>query len=510
MSIFLWIIPSIVVSTLAGYFYRKNFAEGKIKQAEVLAKEIIQKAQDEAQTRKKEIVIQGKDEVLRMKEEVSRDSKEKESYHKKNENRLKQREIEIEKKNELVEKRQKTITQKEAEIVKLKEAVIKEVDAAKVELQRVANMSEEQAREVLLKKAESEISYDLAARFKLVEEQIKLDSEKKAREIISSAIQRVAVDQTNESTISVVPLPNDDIKGKIIGREGRNIRIFESLTGVDLLIDDTPEVVTISSYDPVKREIGRIALEKLILDGRIHPARIEELVLLATEEVEQVIIQEGENTILELGIRTMHPEILKLLGKLKYRSSYSQNVLAHSKEVALISGAIAAELHDDVNKAKRAGLLHDIGKAIDREVEGSHAKLGADFLAKYNEASEVVNAAESHHGDVPYNSVVSCIVQAADAISASRPGARKEDVQAYVKRIQSLEKICNDFNGVDKSYAVQAGRELRIIVKPTEIDDIMLSKLSYDIVRRIENEVEYPGQIKVLVIRETRATAYAK
>ncbi len=505
---YLWISIALVLGLIFGFYVRRIFAEGKMKQAEVVAKEIVSKALLEAETKKKEIIIQGK--VYRLKEEVSRDSKEKEQYHKKNENRLKQREIEIEKKNELAEKRQKTISQREIELGHLKDTIDAEKNNVRMELQRVANMSEEQAREVLLKQAEKEISYDLAARFKNIEEQIRMDSEKKAREIIASAIQRVAVDQTTESTISVVPLPNDDIKGKIIGREGRNIRIFESLTGVDLLIDDTPEVVTISSYDPVKREIGKIALEKLILDGRIHPARIEELVQAATEEVDQVILAEGENTILELGIRSMHPEILKLVGKLKYRSSYSQNVLAHSKEVALIAGAIAAEIHEDVEKSKRAGLLHDIGKAIDREVEGSHAKLGAEILTKYNEAPEVVNAAEAHHGDVPYNSVISSIVQAADAVSASRPGARKEDIQAYVKRIQSLEKICNEFTGVDKSYAVQAGRELRIIVKPTEIDDIMLSKLSYDIVRKIENDVEYPGQIKVLVIRETRAIAYAK
>ncbi len=507
---YLWILIGLPIGIIAGYFYRKFVAEGKTKQAEELAKEIVQKAQKEAETRKKEIIIQGKDEALKMKEEIARDNKEREQHHKKSENRIKQREYELDKKNEQNEKKIKQLNQREQEINNLRQKVSNELEAAKMELQRVANMSEEQAREILLKKAEGEIEYDLASRFKNIEEQMKYDAEKKAREIISYAIQRVAVDQTNDSTISVVPLPNDEIKGKIIGREGRNIRIFESLTGVDLLIDDTPEVVTISSYDPVKREIGRIALEKLILDGRIHPARIEELVQTAIEEVDQVIIAEGENTILELGIRSMHPELLKLIGKLKYRSSYSQNVLAHSREVALIAGTIAAEINEDVEKAKRAGLLHDIGKAIDREVEGSHAKLGAELLQKYNESPEVVNSAESHHGDVPYNSVISCIIQASDAISASRPGARKEDVQAYIKRIQSLEKISNEFTGVEKSYAVQAGRELRIIVKPGEIDDIMLSKLSYDIVRKIEGEVEYPGQIKVLVIRETRAVAYAK
>jgi len=500
----------VIIGILGGYVIRWKIAEGKKKNAEAEVKKILLEAEEKAEQKKKEILIQAKDESYKIKKENERDQFEKNKLIQKKENRLIQREQELDKKNEQLDNKIKSLSQKEAESAKLKETLQKQVEQGYQELQRVANLSQEQAKEMLLQKVESLVQYDIATKIKAIEDQYRADSEKKGREIVATAIQRIASNQTTESTISVVPLPNDDIKGKIIGREGRNIRIFESLTGVDLLIDDTPEVVTLSSYDPVKREIGKIALEKLILDGRIHSARIEELVQVAAEEVEKAIIQEGEATILELGIRNMHPELVKLLGKLKYRSSYSQNVLSHSIEVAYISSTMAAELGDDIEKAKRAGLLHDIGKAIDKEIEGSHAKLGADILRKYGESAEVINAAESHHGDVPYNSVVSCLVQAADAVSASRPGARREDMDAYVKRIQTLEKICNDFTGVEKSYAVQAGREIRIVVKPGEIDDVMLSKLSYDIVKRIEGELEYPGQIKVMVIRETRAVAYAK
>lgn len=504
------LILGLGIGIFGGYTYRLKLGEGKKKRAELIAEEMIKEAEIKGEQKKKELLLQAKEETFKIKKENERVEQEKNRLLQKKESRITQREQELDNKNDNLDKKLKAAQQKENEITKLKEQIQKQVEQGNQELQRVASMSEDQAKEILLEKVEAKIQYDIASKIKTMEDQFRLDSDKKAREIIATAIQRVSVDQTSESTISVVPLPNDDIKGKIIGREGRNIRIFESLTGVDLLIDDTPEVVTISSYDPVKREIGKIALEKLILDGRIHPARIEELVQTATQEVDKTILSEGENTLLELGIRNVNLEIVKLIGKLKYRSSYSQNVLAHSKEVALIAGAMAAEIGEDITKAKRAGLFHDIGKAIDKEIEGSHAKLGAEILAKYNEAPEVVNAAESHHGDVPYNSVISCLVQAADAVSASRPGARKEDIEAYSKRIQSLEKICSDFSGVEKSYAIQAGREIRIIVKPGEIDDVMLSKLSYDIVKRIENDIEYPGQIKVMVIRETRSIAYAK
>jgi len=501
---------SILCGVVLGYIYRLKLGEGKKKRAEFEVETILKEAEIKAEQKKKEILIQAKDESYRIKKENERDQFEKQRLIQKKESRINQREQELENKNDQLEKKLKAASLKENEITKLRETLVGQVEQGNQELQRVANLNEEQAKEILIKRVESKVQYDIATKIKSLEDQFKLDADKKAKEIVATAIQRVCVEQTTESTISVVPLPNDDIKGKIIGREGRNIRIFESLTGVDLLIDDTPEVVTLSSYDPIKRQIGKLALEKLILDGRIHPARIEELVQVASEEVEKTVIAEGEDTMLELGVRNINAEIVKLIGKLKYRSSYSQNVLAHSKEVAMIAGAMAAEIGEDIAKAKRAGLLHDIGKAIDKEVEGSHAKLGAEILTKYGEAIEVINSAESHHGDVPYNSVISCLVQAADAVSASRPGARKEDIQAYIKRIESLEKICSDFTGVEKSFAVQAGREIRIIVKPGEIDDVMLSKLSYDIVKRIENEIEYPGQIKVMVIRETRAIAYAK
>jgi ribonuclease Y len=507
--IFLLIVV-LLAGVIGGYFYRLSVGEGKKKRAEIVVQEILKEAEIKGEQKKKELILQAKDESYKIKKENERIEQEKNRLLQKKESRITQREQELDNKNDNLDKKIKAAQQKENEVIKLKEQIQKQVEQGEKELQRVANLNEDQAKDILLEKVEAKVQYDIATKIKSLEDQFRLDSDKKAREIIATAIQRVCVDQTSESTISVVPLPNDDIKGKIIGREGRNIRIFESLTGVDLLIDDTPEVVTISSYDPVKREIGKIALEKLILDGRIHPARIEELVQTATQEVEKTILSEGENTLLELGIRNVNLEIVRLIGKLKYRSSYSQNVLAHSKEVALIAGAMAAEIGEDITKAKRAGLFHDIGKAIDKEIEGSHARLGAEILTKYNESIEVVNSAESHHGDVPYLSVISCLVQAADAVSASRPGARKEDIEAYTKRIQSLEKICSDFTGVEKSYAIQAGREIRIIVKPGEIDDVMLSKLSYDIVKRIENDIEYPGQIKVMVIRETRAIAYAK
>ncbi len=503
-------IVMLIVGILAGYFIRIYINEGGIRSSREKANKIIEEAREIAEREKKEILLQAKDEAIKIKTENELEYRDKQSRLQKLEKRVAFKEEELDRKNEQLEKRQKNISIKENELNRLRDTLTRQIAEQRLELQRVANLTEAQAKEILLNKVESEIQYEIAGKIKNLEEQFKLEADRKAREIITSAIQRVAAEQTQEVTISVVPLPNDDIKGKIIGREGRNIRIFESLTGVDLLIDDTPEVVTISSYDPIRREVGRIALEKLILDGRIHPARIEELVEQAKNEIEQTIVTEGENTILELGITNIHPELIKLLGKLKYRTSYSQNILAHSKEVAVIAGIMASELGENPVKAKRAGLLHDIGKAIDRETDGSHSQLGAEILSKYGEAEEVINAAESHHGDVPATSIISSIVQAADAISASRPGARKEEVEAYMKRIESLEKICNEFKGVEKAFAVQAGREIRIIVKSTEVDDVMLAKLSYDIAHRIENEIEYPGQVKVVVIRETRSVAYAK
>lgn len=509
INIFIAIIM-LAIGVIIGYFIRIFIREKGIKASREEAKKIIEEAKEASDRQKKEILLQAKDEAIKLKSEIELEYRERQSRLQKLEKRVVFKEEELDRKNEQLEKRQKNISLRESELNRLRDTLSRQIGEQRLELQRIANLTEDQAKEILLSKVESEIQYEIAGKIKNLEEQFKLDADRKAREIIITAIQRVAAEQTQEATISVVPLPNDDIKGKIIGREGRNIRIFESLTGVDLLIDDTPEVVTLSSYDPIRREIGRIALEKLIIDGRIHPGRIEELVEQAKNEIEQIIVTEGENTILELGIPNLHPELIKLLGKLKYRTSYSQNILNHSKEVAIIASIIASELGDNPEKAKRAGLLHDIGKAIDREIDGSHSQLGAEILSKYGEAPEVINAAESHHGDVPVTSITSAIVQAADAISASRPGARKEELEAYVKRIESLEKICYEFKGIEKAFAVQAGREMRVIVKSTEIDDTILAKLSYDIAHRIENEIEYPGQVKVVVIRETRAVSYAK
>ncbi len=510
MELIIGILIGLVVGAISIYVLNQNVTKKRKKNAQESAEQIIAIAQEEAQRIKKEMVLQAKDESYKIKSQYDHDNNEKQKQFQKKENYLQKKEQDLDKKIENIDKKQKTLNQKESELQKSQNQIQEKIELQDKELYRISQLSQDDAKNELFSKIEEEYKYEIATRLKASEDNFKEIADQTARKIVTTAIQRICVDQTSESTISVVPLPSDDIKGKIIGREGRNIRIFESLTGVDLLIDDTPEVVTISSYEPIKREIGKLALEKLILDGRIHPARIEELVEAAKKEVDTIIFQEGEDTLLELGIRTMNPELIKLLGRLKYRSSFSQNVLNHSKEVALLSAAMAAEIRENVNRAKRAGLLHDIGKAVDKEMEGSHAILGAEILKKYGESSEVVNAAASHHGDVPANSVISGLVQAADAISASRPGARKEDVEAYIRRIETLEDICNNFQGVDKSYAVQAGRELRIIVKPTEVDDILLTKLSYDIVKRVENEVEYPGQIKVTVIRETRSVAYAK
>ncbi|MCK5847809.1 MAG: ribonuclease Y [Caldisericia bacterium] len=510
IEIVIGIVIGIVVGSLVTYYYLQDRNKKNKKNAQESAEQIISIAEEEGRRLKKEITLQAKDESYKIKSRYDKENSEKQRQFQKKESYLQKRESDIEKKFENIDKKQKNLNHKEGEIQKLNNKITTQIEEGHRELQRISNLSEEDAKKELFVKLEQEYQYEIATRIKAAEDNFKEVADQKARRIVTTAIQRIAVDQTSETTISVVPLPSDDIKGKIIGREGRNIRIFESLTGVDLLIDDTPEVVTISSYDPIKREVGKLALEKLILDGRIHPARIEELFDIATKEVDSTIFQEGEDTLLELGIRTMNPELIKLLGRLKYRSSYSQNVLNHSKEVALLCAAMAAEIGENISRAKRAGLLHDIGKAIDKEIEGSHAALGADVLKKYGESTEVINAAASHHGDVPATCIISGLVQAADAISASRPGARKEDIEAYVRRIESLERICNDFDGVEKSYAVQAGRELRIIVKPNQIDDVMLTKLSYDIVNRVEGEVEYPGQIKVTVIRETRSVAYAK
>ena len=416
----------------------------------------------------------------------------------------------MDRKSDSIERKENNLQKQEEQIEKIREEITSLYQEQLQELERLSNLTSEEARDLLLSRVEEEIQHEAAMLIKDIETQAKEEGEKKAREIISLAIQRCAADHVAETTVSVVALPNDEMKGRIIGREGRNIRTLETMTGIDLIIDDTPEAVILSGFDPIRREVARVALEKLILDGRIHPARIEEMVEKAQKEVEQKIREEGEQATFDTGVHGLHPEIIKLLGRLKFRTSYGQNVLKHSIEVAHLAGVMASELGLDVNLAKRAGLLHDIGKAVDHEVEGPHVTIGADLAKKYKESREVINAIEAHHGDVDPMTVEAVLVAAADAVSAARPGARRETLEVYLKRLAKLEEIANSFDGVDKSFAVQAGREIRIIVKPEKVDDLSLVKVSRDIVKRIENELDYPGQIKVVVIRENRSVDYAK
>ena len=488
----------------------KNNAESKIGNAEAKAREIIDDAVKTAETKKKESLLEIKEESIKNKNELEKETKERRSELQRYEKRVLSKEEALDKKSEAIERREAGFTAKEEEL-KQREAKVEELSQQRVqELERISGLTSEQAKEYLLKTVEEDVKHDTAKMIKEMEAQAKEEADKKAKECVVTAIQRCAADHVAETTISVVQLPNDEMKGRIIGREGRNIRTLETLTGVELIIDDTPEAVVLSGFDPIRREVARIALEKLIVDGRIHPARIEEMVEKAQKEVDSMIREEGESAALEVGVHGIHPELIKLLGRMKFRTSYGQNALKHSIEVAQLSGLLAGEIGLDVRVAKRAGLLHDIGKSIDHDVEGSHIQIGVDLCRKYKESATVINAVEAHHGDVEPESLIACVVQAADTISAARPGARRETLETYTNRLKQLEDITNQFKGVDKSFAIQAGREIRIMVVPEQVSDADMVLLARDIAKQVEFELEYPGQIKVNVIRESRVTDYAK
>lgn len=488
----------------------KNNAESKIGNAEAKAREIIDDAVKTAETKKKESLLEIKEESIRNKNELEKETKERRSELQRYEKRVLSKEEALDKKSEAIERREAGFTAKEEEL-KQREAKVEELSQQRVqELERISGLTSEQAKEYFLKTVEEDVKHDTAKMIKELEAQAKEEADKKAKEYVVTAIQRCAADHVAETTISVVQLPSDEMKGRIIGREGRNIRTLETLTGVELIIDDTPEAVVLSGFDPIRREVARIALEKLIVDGRIHPARIEEMVEKAQKEVDTMIREEGESAALEVGVHGIHPELLKLLGRMKFRTSYGQNALKHSVEVAQLSGLLAGEIGLDVRLAKRAGLLHDIGKSIDHDVEGSHIQIGVDLCRKYKESATVINAVEAHHGDVEPETLIACVVQAADTISAARPGARRETLETYTNRLKQLEDITNQFKGVDKSFAIQAGREIRVMVVPEQVSDADMVLLARDIAKQIEFELEYPGQIKVNVIRESRVTDYAK
>ena len=517
ITILLVFIAVVVTLLIAVPVTRKIAVDNKIKQdaekigtAEEQARNIIDEALKTAETKKREALLEAKEESLRTKNEVEKETRERRAELQKYEKRVLSKEETVDKKAEAVEKREAECTARFAELQK-KEKRVDELELKGVqELERVSGLTSEQAKEELLRSVEDDVKVDVARLYKELESQAKEEAGKKAKEYVVNAIQKCAVDHVAETTISVVQLPSDEMKGRIIGREGRNIRTMETLTGVDLIIDDTPEAVVLSSFDPIRREVARVALEKLIVDGRIHPARIEEMVEKAQKEVETQIREDGENAAMDVGVHGIHPELLKLLGRMKFRSSYGQNALKHSIEVAQLSGLLAGEIGVDVRMAKRAGLLHDIGKSIDHEVEGSHIEIGVNLCKKYKESPIVINAVAAHHGDVEPESLIACIVQAADAISAARPGARRETLETYTNRLKQLEDITNQFKGVEKSFAIQAGREIRVMVVPEHVNDSEMVLLARDIAKQIEAELEYPGQIKVNVIRESRAVDYAK
>jgi ribonuclease Y len=503
-------IVFLVIGLLLGYILRKRLGEKEIGSAEQKAQNILLDAENSAENIKKEKVLEAKEESHRLRTDLENEIRDRRNEVSKSEKRILQKEENIEKKLENIEKREEGLSKRERSMNEKHKEIDAYIAKQIEELEKISGYTKEEAKQVLLADIEKDVRKDASAMITEIETEAKDEADKKAKEIITLAIQRCAADQVAETTVSVVPLPNDDMKGRIIGREGRNIRAIETLTGVDLIIDDTPEAVILSGFDPVRREIARIALEKLISDGRIHPARIEEMVQKATKEVNNIIKEEGEQACFETGVHNLHPEMVKLLGRLKYRTSYGQNVLKHSIEVSLLAGLMASELGYDTRLAKRAGLLHDIGKSIDHEVEGTHVEIGVNICKKYKESWKVINAVEAHHGDVEATTMEAVLVGAADALSAARPGARRETLESYIKRLENLEKIANTTKGVEKSYAIQAGREIRVVVKPNQVKDDEIPMLAHEIAKKIEDELEYPGHIKVNVIRETRAIDYAK
>ena len=514
LQIVIAVVITLIVTAVLTYFittaYHKNVANAKIGNAEDRAREIIDEAVKTAETKKREAMLEAKEESIRVKNDLDKEVKERRAEIQRSERRVVQKEENLDKKLESIERREAGFAAKEEEINKQKAQIAKLNEERLQELERISGLTSEQAKEYLLKTVEEDVKLDTAKLIKEMENKAKEEADKKAKDYVVTAIQKCAADHVAETTISVVQLPNDEMKGRIIGREGRNIRTLETMTGVDLIIDDTPEAVILSGFDPIRREVARIALEKLIVDGRIHPARIEEMVEKAQKEVETMIREEGEAATLEVGVHGIHPELVRLLGRMKFRTSYGQNALKHSIEVAQLSGLLAAEIGVDVRTAKRAGLLHDIGKSVDHDMEGSHIQIGVDLCIKYKESPIIINAVEAHHGDVEPESLIACIVQAADTISAARPGARRETLDTYTNRLKQLEDISNGFKGVEKSFAIQAGREIRIMVVPEQISDADMVLLARDIAKQIESELEYPGQIKVNVIRESRVTDFAK